>query len=65
MLHFPNSSSRLAQITPQRSPKQFQQHLKANVRNHRIVPALARLISDECMLCVCDFVETERYARII
>jgi len=65
VFHFPDPFSRLAQITPQCSPKQFQQHLKANVRHHRIVSALAQLVSDECMLRMCDFVETERHARIV
>jgi hypothetical protein len=37
----------LAQIQLQSATKQLEQHLKANLGNSRIVPALAELIADK------------------
>jgi hypothetical protein len=37
----------LAQIQLQSATKQLEQHLKANLGNSRIVPALAELITDK------------------
>jgi hypothetical protein len=39
----------LAQIQLQRPSKQFQQHFKADLRNRRVIPAFAELITDKCV----------------
>lgn len=45
--HLPN---RLTQLRLQYPPEEFQQDLKADLCHGRVVPSLAQLIPDECML---------------
>lgn len=53
----------LSKIQLQRTPKQLQQHLKARLGNSRVVPALAKFITNESIYTISVSKEQAREDR--